>query len=69
LRQAAGSVAFCRQATTETMALGMPMIPVAMSEITDTMRRAKVLTGNGDVWAGTYPAYPWFLGSWPYGGG
>jgi hypothetical protein len=39
------------------MALGMPMMPVAMSEMTDTMSSTKVLTGNGDVWVGTYPAY------------
>jgi hypothetical protein len=62
-------VAFCRQATTDTMALGMPMIPVAMSEMTETMSRTKVLTGNGDVWAGTYPAYPCGVGPWPYCGG
>jgi len=28
-----------------------------MSETTDTMSRTKVLTGNGVVWAGAYPAY------------
>jgi hypothetical protein len=28
------------------------MIPVAMSEITETMSRTKVLTGNGEVCAG-----------------
>ena len=29
------------------------MIPVAMSEITETISRTKVLTGNGDVCVGT----------------
>src|SRR6476620_2735561 len=68
-RQAAGSVAFRRHATTEMIALGMPMIPVAMSEMTETISRTKVLTGNGDVCVGTYPAYAGCSGAWPYCGG
>src|SRR6478735_9457637 len=69
LRQAAGSPAFWRHATTEMIALGMPMIPVAMSEITETISRTKVLTGNGDVCAGTYPAYAGCRGACPCRGG
>jgi len=40
-----------------------------MSEITETISRTKVLTGNGDVCVGTYPAYAGCSGAWPYCGG
>jgi hypothetical protein len=44
------------------------MIPVAMREMTETTSSTKVLTGNGDVCAGTYPAYAGWPGPGPYDG-